>query len=151
MEQKNNNIVIYSRLILLKTISHLIKKGKKATANKILQNTFIKIRLITKKNPWILFCYAMNNLITYVETVKVRRAGKTYEIPVPAKKKRQLFLAFKWMLMSLKSKKLRNDNSFNLLTKEILSASNKRGKAFTQKRVVLKKAFNNKALSHFRW
>lgn len=83
---------IQNRYILKKLLSLLIKKGKKIKAYHLLFKTFIFIKLITGQNPIFFILASIKSVKPYVKTIKVRKGGRVYEVPVPLNKKKQLFL-----------------------------------------------------------
>lgn len=89
---------ISRRLIVKKLICLIIKKGKKNKAYNIFLQMLLKIKLITKRSPIIVLLQGLKNLKPFVEVIKVRKAGKVYEVPVPLKKKKQLFLILNWLI-----------------------------------------------------
>lgn len=140
-----------NRFVLKKFINMLVKKGKKSKARNILKKTFINIKEITGKNPYIVLFTSLKKLKPYIETKKMRKAGRVEEIPVPLKKRRQSFLMFKWFFLSFRTNKLKTYNVFNLLTKEILDLNKNKGNALGYKKISINTAYRNRAIAHFRW
>ncbi len=85
----------------------------------------------------------------YVNIMKVRKAGKVYEVPVPFKKKKQLFIILKWLLNTLKKNNKRG--FLNAFVSEIINLFLKRGSSFKYKTDLIKKVYANRAITHFRW
>jgi len=67
MLQKNSNLQFFFSFVLKKFISQLMKNGKKAQAEKILKNIFIKISL-KGYSPVEVVTLAINNVKPYVDT-----------------------------------------------------------------------------------
>jgi ribosomal protein S7 len=143
------NFKITRRLIIKKILNLIIKKGKKNKAFKILVNILLKIKIITKKSPYLILLSGIKNLKPYVEITKVRKAGKIYEVPVPLTKKKQLFLVLHWMLSAAK---LKNKSNFSkALISEIFDNFFKKGVSIKTKENLVKKIYINRAITHFRW
>ena len=146
-EKKLRLQLIQKRYILNKLINLLNKKGKKTKAFRILFQTFLRIRLITKKSPLFLILTAIKKLKPYVKVIKVRKAGKIYEVPIPLNKKKQLFLVLTWII-----KTIQNDNNFiKSFSSEIINIFYKKGNSLKYKKEFIKKAYDNRAITHFRW
>jgi len=139
--------LIQKRYILNKLVNLFNKKGKKVKAYHILLNIFLRIRIITKKSPFFFILTAIKKLKPYVKVVKIRKAGKIYEVPVPLNKKKQLFLIFKWIILSIKNK----NNFIKAFSSEILDIYFKKGNSLKFKKDFIKKAYDNRAITHYRW
>jgi small subunit ribosomal protein S7 len=149
-KRKNpTNKFIQKRYIIKKLVNLLTKKGKKIKAYRILLKTFIRLRIITQKSPIFLILFCIRSLKHYVKVVKVRKAGKIYEVPVPLNKKKQLFLILTWIIKSAKVKN--NLNFVKSFSLEILDIFYKRGLSIKYKKDFIKKAYENRAITHFRW
>ena len=142
----------YHRFLIQKLVNNFNKKGKKIKSQKFVKNIFLKIKLCFNKNPIILFAIALKKLKPFIETIKVRKSGKNYEVPVPLKKKRQLFIVLKWFISFIKSQKSYNSKEqFNKFSKEICNLVLNKGLLLNHKKSIMKKCFENRAYSHFRW
>lgn len=84
-----------SRYILRKLINLLIKKGKKIKAYNFLLHVFFKLKIITNISPFLLILTGLKYLKPLVDLIKIRKAGKIYEVPVPFKKTKQLYISIK--------------------------------------------------------
>lgn len=141
--------LVQKRYIFKKFINLLNKRGKKIKSYRILLKTFVRIRLITKKSPLFLILHCIKKLKPYVKVVKIRKAGKIYEVPVPLNKKKQLFLVLMWIIKSAKTKN--NVNFVKSLSSEIINIYYKRGISLKYKKEFIKKAYDNRSITHFRW
>ena len=113
--------------------------------------TFLIIRLITKISPFSLVLFCIKKLKPYVKVVQVRKAGKVYEVPVPLNKKKQLFLV---LVLIIKSAKMNNSSNFiKAFSSEMinLACSKDGGFSLSYKKEFIKKAYSNRAITHFRW
>jgi small subunit ribosomal protein S7 len=90
---------------------------------------------------------AMENVMPKIEVRPKRVWGSIYQVPQEVKSKRQLFLAAKWILESVRGKKW---TSFSkLLASELIDAANEGGNAVKKKLDVYKMAEANKAFARF--
>jgi len=151
MVQKKINLNFH-RFLIQKLINIFNKKGKKVIASLFVRQIFLKLKLSLNKNPILLFLFMLKKLKPYIEIIKVRKSGKSYEVPVPLKKKRQIYLAFSWFVSIIKKQKGRNGGArYNRYAKEICKVLLNKGLLVNHKRSLVKKSFENRAYSHFRW
>ena len=137
------------RFIFKKLVNFLNKCGKKVKAYNLVLNILILLKLSTKKSPFFLIFLCIKKLKPYVKVVKVRKAGKVYEVPVPLNKKKQLFFILQWLL---KSSNNRSGYSFEKkFVLEIIDTCYEKGNALIYKKEFIKKAYQNRAITHFRW
>ena len=151
MVQKKVNL-FFHRFLVFKLVNIFNKNGKKVIAIRFVKNIFLKLKLVLKKNPIILFIFLLKRLKPFIEIVKVRKSGKNYEVPVPLKKKRQIYLVFKWFVGLIKLQNSKYSTlAYDNYSKEICKFLLRRGVLVNYKRNLIKKAFVNRAYSHFRW
>ena len=74
----------YNDFLVAKLINSVMKKGKKAVAQKVVYNAFDLIKEKTKKDPLDIFNEAMKNVGPTVETRSRRVGGANYQVPIPA-------------------------------------------------------------------
>jgi ribosomal protein S7 len=92
---------------------------------------------------------SFKNLKSYVELIKIRKAGKVYDVPVPLKKKKQLFLVINSILSTVNNSKV--DGFEKSLTLELLSLFFKKSISLKNKDNLSKKIYLNRAVTHYRW
>jgi small subunit ribosomal protein S7 len=135
--------------IVNKLINTITRKGKKTKAYNIILKTLINIRVITGKSSLFVILKSFKNLKSYVELIKIRKAGKVYDVPVPLKKKKQLFLIINSILLTVNNSKV---NGFEKsLTLELLSLFFKKSISLKSKDNLSKKIYLNRAVTHYRW
>ena len=135
-------------LIINKLINTITRKGKKTKAYNIILKTLINIRVITGKSSLFVILKSFKNLKSYVELIKIRKAGKVYDVPVPLKKKKQLFLIINSILLTVNNSKV---NGFEKsLTLELLSLFFKKSISLKSKDNLSKKIYLNRAVTHYR-
>ena len=111
-------------------VKHVLKKGKKSTALRLIYDSMDLIKERTEKNPLDVFDAALKNVGPAMEVRPRRVGGATYQVPMEVSSDRRTTLAIRW----------------------ILSAARERaGKSFSDKRdETHKMAEANRAFSHYR-
>jgi small subunit ribosomal protein S7 len=144
-----NPDIRYNDLELSKFINHIMRKGKKTIAQKIVYNAFDIVKEKTKKEPLEVFKTALENAAPLVEVKPKRVGGATYQIPTEVKGDRRITLAMRWIINSAKAKK--NKPMAEKLAQEIIDASNNEGNAVKKKNDTHRMAEANRAFAHFAW
>lgn len=127
-------------------VNYLMLKGKKTTARKIFHDCMeiVKTRGYTK--PQESFEKAIRNVSPTLEVRAKRIGGSVYQIPIEVQPKRQLALAFRWMLGAAREKK--GAPLARRLANEIIEACENTGLAIKKKEDTFKMAQANKAFAH---
>jgi small subunit ribosomal protein S7 len=148
---KLRKIVKKKRFLFNKLVNLLNKKGKKTKAHRMVLNILITIRFLTGYSPFFIIYWFIKELKPYVKSIKVRKAGKVYEVPIPLTKKKQLFLVLTWLINSVKVKN--NLNLVKSFISELLYGcfNDSKSKSLKYKNESDKKAYINRAIHHFRW
>ncbi|MGM9881858.1 MAG: 30S ribosomal protein S7 [Bacilli bacterium] len=140
---------IYNSKVVTKLINHIMKDGKKGTAQKIIYDAFDIVKEKTGEDPMVVFERAMNNIKPSLEVKSRRVGGANYQVPVEVKPDRAQALAFRWLAQYAR---LRNGHSMaENLANEIIDASNGVGASVKKKDDTHKMAEANKAFAHYRW
>ena len=140
---------IYSSKVVTKLVNHIMKDGKKGTAQKILYNAFDIVKEKTGEEAMVVFERAMANIKPSLEVKSRRVGGSNYQVPVEVKPARAQALAFRWLAQYAR---LRNGHSMaENLANEIIDASNGVGASVKKKDDTHKMAEANKAFAHYRW
>ena len=130
-----------------KFINCLMWEGKKTLAQGIFYRAIDEVaKKIKDKDPLEIFTQAINNVKPAIEVRSRRVGGATYQVPVPVPQKRQISLAFRWVLGSVRGKKGRPTHV--KLADEILHAFKGEGDAMKKRDDVHKMAEANKAFAH---
>lgn len=129
-----------------KFINYLMLDGKKNIARKIFYET---MTLISEKDkqPEKVFEKAIENVKPPMEVRAKRIGGSVYQIPVEVKPKRQMALAFRWIIQGCRLK--RNAPMAKKLASELWSAANNEGNAIKKKEDTIRMAQANKAFAHY--
>lgn len=130
-------------------INHVLKRGKKNLATKLVYDSFDIIEEKTGQDPLEVFEQALENASPRMEVRPRRIGGATYQIPMEVPTHRQFTLATRWILESARS---RTGEQFpDRLASELLGASNNEGTAVRKKEEAHRMAKANRAFSHFRY
>ncbi len=140
---------IYNSKVVTKLVNHIMKDGKKGTAQKIIYDAFDIVKEKTGEDAMVVFEKAMNNIKPALEVKSRRVGGANYQVPVEVKPERAQALAFRWLAQYAR---LRNGHSMaENLANEIIDASNGTGASVKKKEDTHKMAEANKAFAHYRW
>ncbi len=137
----------YNDFNIAKFINHIMKKGKKSTAEKIVYSAFSIIKEETKQDPRHVFNKAVKKVSPLVEIRGKRVGGANYQVPYQVRGDRRFFLASNWLIKA--SLERRGRSMAEKLASEILDASNGEGSAVKKREAVHKMAEANKAFAHF--
>jgi small subunit ribosomal protein S7 len=140
MRYQNRNIQVL--------INHVLKKGKKSLAERLVYDAMDIIKEKTKKDPAEVVETALKNIGPVMEVRPRRVGGATYQIPMEVEPHRRLTLAIRWLLASTRG---RGGKSFSeKLASELMEAAENQGSAIKKKEETHKMAEANRAFSHFR-
>ena len=140
---------IYNSKVVTKLVNHIMKDGKKGTAQKIIYNAFDIVKEKTGEDAMVVFNKAMDNIKPGLEVKSRRVGGATYQVPVEVKPERAQALAFRWLAQYAR---LRGGHSMaENLANEIIDASNGTGASVKKKDDTHRMAEANKAFAHYRW
>ena len=137
---------IYNSKVVTKLVNHIMKDGKKGTAQNIIYDAFDIVKEKTGEEAMVVFEKAMNNIKPALEVKSRRVGGANYQVPVEVKSERAQALAFRWLAQYAR---LRNGHSMaENLANEIIDASNGTGASVKKKEDTHKMAEANKAFAH---
>lgn len=140
---------VYNEIIVAKFINHIMRRGKKTIARKIVYGAFNIIKEKTKKDPLAVFEKALENASPLLEIKPKRVGGATYQVPREVRGDRRITLAFRWIIAAAKSKKGRPMRE--KLAEEIMAAAKNEGTAVKKKEDTHRMAEANRAFAHFSW
>jgi small subunit ribosomal protein S7 len=140
---------LYNSTLLAKFINHLMRRGKKSLARKIVYQAFEIIKEKTKEDPLEIFEQAIKNASPLLEVRSRRVGGATYQVPREVRPERKLSLAMRWLIEAAKSKK--GKPMEEKLAQELILASKNEGGAVKKKENIHKIAEANRAFAHFAW
>jgi small subunit ribosomal protein S7 len=137
----------YARADVAKFINHVMRRGKKTTAQKIVYGAFKKIEEKTKKDPLEVFDAAIKNVSPLLEVKSRRVGGANYQIPLQVRAERRTQLAYRWILTAARSTK--GKPMAEKLAAELMAAAEGTGDAVKKKQDVQRMAEANRAFAHF--
>jgi len=144
-----NPDAIYQSVLVSKLINHVMKRGKKTIAKKIVYRAFNIIKEKTKKEPLEVFELAIQNASPLLEIKPKRVGGATYQVPREVRGDRKLALAFRWIINAAQSKK--GKPMHEKLAEELMLAAKNEGSAIKKKEDTHRMAEANRAFAHFSW
>ena len=140
----------YDSKLVAKFVNCLMLDGKKSVAQRVVYDAMdILGKRIKDVTPLEIFEEAINNVKPMIEVRSKRVGGSTYQVPMPVQSKRQLALAFRWILAAVRKKK--GKPMSELLAGELGQAYKREGTAMTTRENVHRMAEANKAFAHFAW
>lgn len=135
--------------VVAKFINSLMRRGKRALAEKIFYGAVDNIQERTGEDGLKLFKKGLENVKPLLEVKSRRVGGATYQVPVEVKPARRQSLASRWIIEAASG---RPEHSMaERLAAELIEASNGRGGAMKKREDVHKMAEANKAFAHYRW
>jgi small subunit ribosomal protein S7 len=103
----------------------------------------------TGRNPLEVFEQAIQNATPVIEVKPRRVGGATYQVPVQIDGPRRLSLAFRWLLMSARSRS--GKSMQEKLAGELLDAANGTGATIKRREDTHRMAEANRAFAHYRY
>jgi len=140
----------YNSKLVSKFINCLMGDGKKSVAQRVFYDAMDVVSGKVKDVSELeVFEKAVNNVRPMIEVRSKRVGGSSYQVPMQVNAKRQQSLAFRWILLSARSKK--GKPMCERLASELIDAYNKQGGAMTTRENIHRMAEANKAFAHFAW
>jgi len=137
----------YKDKMVGKFINCLMEGGKKSTAQGIFYSAIDEVKKkVADKEPLAIFLTAIGNVKPLIEVRSRRVGGATYQVPVPVPQKRQISLAYRWLLGAARNKKGRPMHL--KLADELYAAFRGEGEAMKKREEVHKMAEANRAFAH---
>ena len=138
----------YNNVNLQTMILHIMQRGKKSLATRLVYQTLDMVQEKTQKSPIEVFDVALKNVGPSMEVRPRRVGGATYQVPMEVAADRRVTLAIRWILDSARE---RSGKSFpEKLAGELIDASNETGNAIRKRDETHKMAEANRAFSHYR-
>ena len=137
----------YKSAILGRFINYLMYDGKKAVAEKAMNEAMELIKKQTKEEPLPVFEKALENVSPMVEVSTRRIGGANYQVPREVRPERRFMLAARWLIDAARSKK--GKPIAERLAEELMLASKNEGNAIKKKLDTHRMAEANRAFAHF--
>jgi len=130
-------------------INHLMRRGKKSVAARIVYDAFDLIEERSKRSPLEVFEQALKNTMPSVEVKPRRVGGANYQVPVEVGTERRVTLAIRWLLQASRTRA--GKSMSEKLAGEFMDAAQNQGAAIKKREETHKMAEANRAYAHFRW
>jgi small subunit ribosomal protein S7 len=138
----------YNSVQLQTMVQHIMKRGKKSTAQRVIYGAMDLIKERSQKSPVEVFEAALKNVGPAMEVRPRRVGGATYQVPMEVAADRRTTLAIRWILEAAQA---RGGKSFSdKLAGELIDAANETGAAIRKRDETHKMAEANRAFSHYR-
>ena len=142
---------IYNNIVVAKFINHLMKDGKKSTAEKVVYGTFGLLEA-QKNDPLETFLKALDIVGPKVEIKARRIGGANYQVPIEVRGDRRMALAIRWILEAAKGRPSKEYRTFaEKLVAEIMDTLKGQGEAIKKRDNMSRQAEANRAFAHFRF
>ena len=140
---------IYNSKVVTKLVNHIMKDGKKGTAQNIIYDAFDIVKEKTGEEAMVVFEKAMNNIKPALEVKSRRVGGANYQVPVEVRPERRQTLGLRWLVTYARTR--HEKTMAEKLAGEIMDAVNGNGGAFKKKEDTHRMAEANKAFAHYKW
>jgi small subunit ribosomal protein S7 len=137
----------YGSLLVGRFVGHLMQRGKRSVAERVVKDSFNIIHERTKKGGLNIFEQAIKNVSPLVELKSRRIGGANYQVPVQVAGDRRATLAMRWIISAVRAKK--GKKMAEKLADELLDAAQKQGAAMKKREDTHRMAEANKAFAHF--
>ncbi|MBI5298555.1 MAG: 30S ribosomal protein S7 [Chloroflexi bacterium] len=138
----------YNNINIQTMVQHVLKRGKKSTALRLVYDALDIVQERTQKNAMEVFDTALKNVGPSMEVKPRRVGGATYQVPMEVSTDRRTTLAIRWVLSAARE---RSGQSFSeKLAAELIDAANETGSAIRKRDETHKMAEANRAFSHYR-
>ncbi len=139
----------YNNKLVSKLINMVMKKGKKAIAEKVVYSAISTLEKKTSKNGLDVLKQAIENVRPLLEVKPRRVGGATYQVPVEIKQERGVIIALRWIRNFARQRK--GKPMQEKLAQELLDAFKGEGAAMKKREDTHKMAESNRAFAHYRW
>ena len=142
---------VYKSYEVAKLINYIMYDGKKAVAQRIVEDIFKELKK-QGQDPLNLLHQAISNVVPNYEVKPRRLGGASYLVPTEVRRERKLFLGLNWIIDAAKARPNKQYHTFSKkLLAEFLDASKNQGQAVAKKQQTEKLAEANKAFAHLKW
>ncbi len=138
----------YNSISVQTLIHHMMQRGKKSTATRLMYETLDIIQEKTGKPALEIYDLALKNVGPLMEVRPRRVGGATYQVPMEVPADRRLTLSLRWIMEAARA---RAGKSFpEKLAGELMDAATNQGSAIRKREEAHKMAEANRAFSHYR-
>jgi small subunit ribosomal protein S7 len=132
---------IYRSRLLGLFLCHLMERGKKTLAEKILYGAFDVIEASTGQDPLRVFEQALRNVAPEMGVVSTRRGRSIRHYPVRLRTSKRVSVSFKWILAS--ARKRQGGGMAYKLAREIIGTAQNNSASIKKKRALYKVVKDN--------
>ncbi|KAG5439973.1 hypothetical protein PCK2_000665 [Pneumocystis canis] len=143
LKQSNQINTLFNHIIGI-----IMKNGKRAKAQKQLEDALIYIKQKTNKDPHLFFSEAIEAVSPLMKLLSTKRGSKSIKIPVPLNEYQRRRKAIIWILEA--STKRHNRIFSERLAQELIAITNKTSPVFQKKEQLHRSALINRANAQFR-
>ncbi len=137
----------YNNVKVAKFINHVMERGKKSVAQKIVYGAFEHIKEVMNTEPRQIFDAALKKVSPSLEVKSRRIGGANYQVPLEVTEPRKTTLGMRWLIAAARGHK---GKPMHLkLAEEIMSAYHHEGTAIKKKEDTHRMAEANWAFAHF--
>jgi|SRR3989344_1018318 len=137
----------YNNVKVAKFINHIMERGKKSVAQKVVYGAFDYIKEQMKTEPRQIFDAAIKNVSPLLEVKSRRIGGANYQVPLEVMEPRKTTLGMRWLIGAARGRK--GKPMAIRLAEEIMAANNNEGPAIKKKEDTHRMAEANRAFAHF--
>ena len=137
----------YNSEQLAKFVNHLMERGKKQLARRIVYGAIEDLAEHNDEEPLELFEQAIEKVGPHMEVRSRRVGGANYHIPITVAGERKDTLAFRWIIQAAKDR--HEDTMRERLAGELENALEEEGNAIKKRDDMHNMAEANKAFAHF--
>ena len=139
----------YQSEIVVRLVNKVMLQGKKSVAERIVYNALQIIKQQGAREPVTILEQAVRNVTPQLEVKPRRVGGATYQVPVEVRPERGQSLAFRWLVLSARSRA--GKSMAEKLAAELSDASQGQGATIKKREDTHKMAEANRAFAHYRW
>jgi len=139
----------YHSVELSNFINHVMQRGKKTVAQRIVYQALEQAAQETRREPLEVFGQAVRNVMPTLEVKPRRVGGATYQVPIEVGGRRRTTLAIRWILTAARARTGRPMRE--RLAQELVEASRGQGTAVKRRDDTHRMAEANRAFVHYRW
>lgn len=137
----------FGNLALSKFINHIMQRGKKSLAQRIVYSALEEVSRKTKNDPLVVFDSALRNVAPVLEVKARRVGGANYQMAIEVRGDRRDTLAMRWIREAALARS--GKGMSEKLAAELIDAAKKAGGAMKKRDDVHRMAEANRAFSHF--
>ncbi|MBI2852702.1 MAG: 30S ribosomal protein S7 [Chloroflexi bacterium] len=139
----------YQSVLVSSLVNHMMKDGKKSTAERVVYNAMDSIEQKESKAAVGVLEQAVKNATPQLEVKSRRIGGASYQVPIEVRTERGLSLAFRWLIQSARARS--GKSMMEKLAAELSDAAKGEGPTIKKRDDTHRMAEANRAFAHYRW